>query len=93
MPWLPHWDRVVGKDEKSLSIVTSDQMKDKVAICLPRSFSVAKYGIVPAKGPSRLAAEGPAAVADALLSELARELFADLFKDDPAFRRCMPTRP
>jgi transposase len=38
-----------------------------------------EYGIVLPKGPSRLAAEGPAAVADALLSELARELFADLF--------------
>jgi len=40
---------------------------------------LAEYGIVLAKGPSRLAAEAPAAVADALLSELARELFADLF--------------
>jgi transposase len=40
---------------------------------------LAEYGIVLAKGPSRLAAEGPAAVADALLSDLARELFADLF--------------
>lgn len=40
---------------------------------------LAEYGIVVAKGPSRLTAEGPAAVADASLSDLARELFAALF--------------
>jgi transposase len=40
---------------------------------------LAEYGIVLAKGPSRLTAEGPAAVADARLSDLARELFAGLF--------------
>ncbi len=40
---------------------------------------LAEYGIVLPKGPSRLAAEGPAAVVDAALSDLARELFADLF--------------
>jgi transposase len=40
---------------------------------------LAEYGIVLAKGPYRLAAEGPAAVAEASLSDLARELFANLF--------------
>src|SRR5215469_14902833 len=40
---------------------------------------LAEYGIILAKGPSRLTAEGPAAVADAGLSDLARELFAGLF--------------
>ena len=40
---------------------------------------LAEYGTVLAKGPWRLAVEGPAAVADASLSDLARELFADLF--------------
>ena len=40
---------------------------------------LAEYGVVLAKGPSRLVTEAPAVLADALLSELARELFADLF--------------
>jgi transposase len=40
---------------------------------------LAEYGIVLAKGPWRLGAEAPAVVADALLSELARELFANPF--------------
>ena len=38
-----------------------------------------EYGIVLAKGPYRLAAEGPPAIAEASLSDLARELFASLF--------------
>ena len=38
-----------------------------------------EYGIVLAKGPSRLATEGPPAIAEASLSDLARELFASLF--------------
>jgi transposase len=40
---------------------------------------LAEYGIVLAKGPARLSAEGIAAVLDAPLSDLARELFAELF--------------
>ena len=40
---------------------------------------LAEYGIILAKGPSRLTTEGPAAVADAGLSDLAREVFVDLF--------------
>jgi hypothetical protein len=40
---------------------------------------LAEYGIVLSKGPARLAAEGPDAVAAAPLSDLARELFAALF--------------
>lgn len=40
---------------------------------------LAEYGIVLSKGPARLAAEGPGAVAAAPLSDLARELFATLF--------------
>jgi transposase len=38
-----------------------------------------EYGIVLPKGPARLAAEGPDAVAAAPLSDLARDLFAGLF--------------
>ena len=38
-----------------------------------------EYGIVLAKGPSRLATEGPPAIAEASLSDLARELFASVF--------------
>jgi transposase len=40
---------------------------------------LAEYGIILAKGPSRLTAEGPATVAGAGLSDLVRELFAGLF--------------
>jgi transposase len=40
---------------------------------------LAEYGIVLSKGPARLAAEGPDAVAAAPLSDLARELFVTLF--------------
>jgi transposase len=40
---------------------------------------LAEYGIVLPKGPARLAAEGPDAVAGAALSDLAREVFAALF--------------
>lgn len=40
---------------------------------------LAEYGIVLPKGPARLAAEGPEAVAGAALSDLAREVFAALF--------------
>jgi transposase len=40
---------------------------------------LAEYGIVLSKGPARLAAEGPGAVAAAPLSDLARELFTTLF--------------
>lgn len=40
---------------------------------------LAEYGIVLAKGPARLTLEGPEAVLAASLSDVARELFADLF--------------
>jgi transposase len=41
---------------------------------------LAEYGIVLPKGPSRLATEGPGAIASATLSDLARQVFASLFE-------------
>ena len=67
------------QDPQALHRVRQRLIRQRTALINQTRGLLAEYGIVLPKGPARLAAEGPGAVAGAALSDLAAELFAALF--------------
>jgi transposase len=67
------------QDLQALHRVRQRLIGQRTALINQTRGLLAEYGIVLPKGPARLAAEGPGAVAGAALSDLAAELFAALF--------------
>jgi transposase len=70
---------IAQQDLQSLHRVRERLVCHRTALINQARGLLAEYGIVLPKGPSQLSAKGPEAVADAALSDLARELFAGLF--------------
>ena len=70
---------IAQQDLQSLHRVRERLVCHRTALINQARGLLAEYGIVLPKGPSQLSAKGPEAVADASLSDLARELFVGLF--------------
>jgi transposase len=67
------------QDLQSLHRIRERLITQRTALINQTRGLMAEYGIVLPKGPARLSADGPDAVASAPLSALGRELFAALF--------------
>ena len=70
---------ITQQDLQALHRVRERLVCHRTALINQARGLLAEYGIVLPKGPSQLSAKGPEAVADASLSDLARELFVGLF--------------
>ena len=70
---------ITQQDLQALHRVRERLVCQRTALINQARGLLAEYGIVLPKGPSQLSAKGPEAVADASLSDLARELFVGLF--------------
>ena len=67
------------QDLQSLHRARERVVGDRTALINHTRGLLAEYGVVLPQGPWRFVAQAPAAVADAELSTLAREIFSDLF--------------